>query len=268
MYRKSKIRFYRIYKRIIEGPRLCRWYFPGFLFLILLLSGCGGTFHFKTYHAKTYKDALEQFIDRRESLTGFQADCTFEIDFPKGEFAAHGDVLYTDNEGWRLTIKGPMGFPIADIETKGNRYSVRNMLKGATVEGALTDSLLIPELDFEFPQIRVLTEPLMPVVNLRKIDGWRITGEQETEDLCSVELIRAVDEDAETLYLTYQNSPLRVLSEDRYWNDEKLYSREFLYNSPESNIPVSIELTASGIFIAITYNSLKIETNNARGGAL
>ena len=232
------------------------WLVKGLVvFALLLLIGCTPQVPFQEYSATSASNAVDELMRRREDVTDFEAECVFELNTPKKKMKLNGNVLFVDNGDWQIKFTGPLGIEIAEVITTGDEFEIRSKMLGADISGLLSENMQIPGFEKMLPDLRTLTRAIMPVVDIRQLDGWKLQKDvsKSSEE---ISLIRNDGQDKYELMLKLEYSPLRVIRERRVFNGELIYQRDYSYKSKRSTNISEISIHIEKIQLNIIYNTL------------
>ena len=238
--------------------RVTRTWLISFIILQTLLSGCAVRPRFKTVSVRTAKQALTELVNRSESVKKFTANTDCNITGSFGTFKFRTKLRYSDDEGWLVKMTGPLGINLAIIESVGDDFHIEVPYNSSEITIDGSEPIEIPDIEMTLPNMNFLTRFLLPVTLIDNTDEWYVVYE-ELSSPCVVGLRHLSDEDADSLALTLDLSPLRLHSEELWQEGELQIKRNFKYKSVRDNVPKVLEIFATDVMFEVSFNSVQIE---------
>lgn len=232
-----------------------------FFLSILLITGCAGRFDFGHFRANTAQDALQELIERREAIRDFQGTAIIRMKLEKMEMRLKSRIDYDIDEGWHVEITGPLGLKAAVIDVDDEEYTVQFPHIGRTEKARIDERFEIPGFNLSLPEVSFLTKPFLPVLDIKKGDGWRVKS-ADIKNKGQLVLVRESAGDAETMMIELDFNPLKPYREDRFLNGELFFTRRFIYKNWGSFLPSRFEITKDDLVLIINYKSLAVNQHS------
>ena len=228
---------------------------------LLLLVGCAVHPRFPVFDAGTPEQALNELISRSRMIDSYSASAVFEISSPNGNIRFNGEVVFGDGCRWRVDLDGPLGVKLAVVETESDSFRVHLPQAGRTSEGRLCEGLELPDLEISLPAVASLSVLLLPTVDLTGQESWRIVS-AGVGNPGLLTLVSESEAGIDSLVLSLDYSPVRILSEEHWREGRLLFTRNLSYKRNPGYLPDRITIKSSDLtlYIKLNYHRLVLIT--------
>ncbi len=190
-------------------------------------------------------------------VESYFASTVFQFASPTGNIRLNGRVSFHQDGGWRVEFDGPLGVKLAVLETRDDRFRLKLPQAGQTIDGNLEEGLTIPDLEVNLPAVGDLTPLLLPTVDLNSLEDWRVS-QAKVGNSGLLTLIKQGRTGTDSLVLSLDYSPVRVLSEEHWRKDHRLFKRELHYKTNPNYLPDKIVVKTDELMLCIKYKSMRL----------
>ncbi len=100
-----------------------------FLILLLFLGGCSSRQVFDVIDVNSPEAAFRELKSISDNLSFFSTKSEFQLSGTLGKFRLKGEIQFSDEDGWYVILRGPLGVTVAELETVGDRFIVARYRK-------------------------------------------------------------------------------------------------------------------------------------------
>jgi len=231
-----------------------------YLAILTLLTSCAGSASFREFNATNSISAIDEIALRRRKFNNFETSMTIGLESPKGKIHIRCQMKVSNGSDWKLKLSGPLGVDLVIIEIIDERFMMKNLQQGESIEGYIDEVLYIPNMDIELPALKVLLPMLIPSPNIFHPQDWTVIS-SSIEPNGKLNLNRVNHSGAESISLRLDYNPLRILSEEVEIAEHTKLNRTFQYQNDMSYLPKMVEIGMENLKLNITYNSLIFNRN-------
>ncbi len=228
---------------------------------LFVLTGCAVHPRFRSVDVNTPEEALGELCALKRSITRFTAPSDFTIRGPFGRYSFKGEIDYSLEDGWRVKLTGPFGMKLAVIESVEDRFLINLPHGGITTEIDPDSCLEFPEIDVITPHLSFMMALLLPAPAIDDMNKWTIDhGEAGQPGTLVLTRIKG-DSSVDSLVISLDYSPLKLLGEDLWRGDKLRMRRRFKYRDPADNMAGSIVIETADMMLNVRYKSVRMDVN-------
>ncbi|MFC2149864.1 hypothetical protein ACFLQV_00015 [Calditrichota bacterium] len=235
------------------------YFFP----ILLILSGCAGTRFQKSESAGSMEEAFQLLANQQQTLSTLEARVTLKATLPQGNYSARGTLKYDRQGGTLLTVNGPMGVSIGELQIFDDRAVVSSIFGNKQEEYTFGKLDYVPELGMDIGFLGDVSKLLLPVLSFTDPGDWAF-GEGKEGDPGYIFLNSREHFGKRVMILMVNTDPVQLQREDLMENGRSLISRSILFDPEDANVPSQLIMQVENYSLQIFYTWIKVSFEDSQ----